>query len=315
SSGAGRRRLSPAPATKRGSPPPRKASPESLVLHVDQLTRNVNEGHLKEIFGNFGEVVNVELAIDRSVNLPRGYGYVEYKTRADAEKALLFMDGAQIDGNVVRARFTLPQRQKVSSPTKNVPASQKKDALQKDDVDIEKDASQRQRDSSPCRKPLSPPRRRSPLAPRRGDSPRRRPDTPPRQRVDSPPRRRMDSPVGRRGSPPRRRPASPIRRRSPSPPPRRASPRRGRGSPVRRRSPIPVRRRSPPRRLRSPLRRSPIGRRRSRSPIRRHLRSRSRSISPHRGRLPPRRGRSSSSSASPSPRKGVRRISRSRSPR
>ncbi|RZC61028.1 hypothetical protein C5167_022791 [Papaver somniferum] len=28
----------------------RKASPESLMLHVDQLTRNVNEGHLKEIF-------------------------------------------------------------------------------------------------------------------------------------------------------------------------------------------------------------------------------------------------------------------------
>ena len=31
----------------------RKAAPiqESLVLHVDSLSRNVNEGHLKEIFG------------------------------------------------------------------------------------------------------------------------------------------------------------------------------------------------------------------------------------------------------------------------
>lgn len=32
----------------------RKASPpilESVVLHVDQLTRNVNEAHLREIFG------------------------------------------------------------------------------------------------------------------------------------------------------------------------------------------------------------------------------------------------------------------------
>lgn len=31
----------------------RKASPipESLVLHIDQLSRNVNENHLKEIFG------------------------------------------------------------------------------------------------------------------------------------------------------------------------------------------------------------------------------------------------------------------------
>lgn len=75
------------------------------------------------IAGNFGEVVNVELVMDRAVslylfchhkfvcscacvckllcltffgfqvNLPRGSGYVEFKTRADAEKAQLYMDG------------------------------------------------------------------------------------------------------------------------------------------------------------------------------------------------------------------------------
>ncbi|KAK9274598.1 hypothetical protein L1049_021847 [Liquidambar formosana] len=85
----------PPPPLKKTSPPPRKASPirESLVLHIDSLTRNVNEGHLREIFSSFGEVVNVELAMDRTVNLPRGFGYVEFKTRADAEKAQLFMDG------------------------------------------------------------------------------------------------------------------------------------------------------------------------------------------------------------------------------
>ncbi|KAF9619888.1 hypothetical protein IFM89_009670, partial [Coptis chinensis] len=51
-SGVARRGRSPVVA-KRASPAPRKASPllESVVLHVDQLTRNVNEGHLKEIFG------------------------------------------------------------------------------------------------------------------------------------------------------------------------------------------------------------------------------------------------------------------------
>lgn len=27
------------------------------------------------------------------VNLPKGFGYVEFKTRVDAEKALLYMDG------------------------------------------------------------------------------------------------------------------------------------------------------------------------------------------------------------------------------
>nr|CAD1829286.1 unnamed protein product [Ananas comosus var. bracteatus] len=59
------------------------------------------------------------------VNLPRGYGYVEFKKRADAEKALLYMDGGQIDGNVVRVKFTLALRQKASSPPKVVPAAPK----------------------------------------------------------------------------------------------------------------------------------------------------------------------------------------------
>nr|GEW72156.1 serine-threonine/tyrosine-protein kinase catalytic domain-containing protein [Tanacetum cinerariifolium] len=285
---------------KRGrSPPPRKSSPipESLVLHIDQLTRNVNENHLREIFGNFGEVVHVRLAMDPTVNLPRGSGYVEFKTRSDAEKARLHMDGAQIDGKVVQAKFTLPERKKVSPPPKSLATGSRRDVAKND---AEKDGPTRIRDGSPRRKPLSPPRRRSPIArraPRRGSPPPRR---------GSPPPRRGSPPYRRDGSPPyRRRPWSPsLRGRLPSPLGRRynrPSSRRMRGSPVRRRSP-PIRRRSP-RRGRSPL-------------VRRPIRSSSSSISPRRGRPPVgRRGRLPSLSDSPSPRKVTRKVSRSRSPR
>ncbi|KAK9204507.1 hypothetical protein WN943_014769 [Citrus x changshan-huyou] len=272
----------------------RKASTEndSLVLYIDSLSRNVNEGHLREIFSNFGEVVDVELVMDRAVNLPRGSGYVRFKTRADAEKAQLYMDGAQIDGNVVHATFTLSLVKKVSPPPKPVAASSKRDSSRTDNVsaDIEKDGPKRPREPSPRRKPPPSPRRRSP-GPRRGGSPRRPPDSPPRRRIESPIRRRLESPYRRGETPPRRRPASSPRGRSPSPPPRRhrsparASPRRMRGSPIRRRSPLPPRRRSPPpRRARSPPRKSPL-RRRTRSPIRRPLHSRSRSLSPRRYNL------------------------------
>ncbi|CAE5964662.1 unnamed protein product [Arabidopsis arenosa] len=43
--------------------------------------------------GNFGEIIHVELAIDRAVDLPIGDAYVEFKARADAEKPQLYMDG------------------------------------------------------------------------------------------------------------------------------------------------------------------------------------------------------------------------------
>ncbi|EEC78362.1 hypothetical protein OsI_18120 [Oryza sativa Indica Group] len=227
-------------------PPPRKASPppESTVLHVDHLSRNVNEDHLKEIFENYGEVVNVELSMDRVVNLPRGYGYVEFKNRADAEKALLYLDGGQIDGNVVKVRFALPpQQQRAAASPKALHPSPKRDVVDHNKVgpSAEKATKQQPRKpASPQRKPAPSPRRRSPPS-RRVESPRRRPDSPPIRRRTAP------SPI-RRGGTPSRRPGSPIRRRSPSPPPRRLrspkrlSPRRDRGSPIRRRSPLPRRR-------------------------------------------------------------------------
>lgn len=86
--------------------------------------------------------------MDRTVNLPKGYGYVEFKSRADAEKALLYMDGGQIDGNVVRAKFTLPPRKKVSSPRKPVPTAPKKDTPKNDSAsaDVEKDGPKRPRE-------------------------------------------------------------------------------------------------------------------------------------------------------------------------
>lgn len=53
---------------------------------------------------------------------------------------------AQIDGNVVHAKFTLPQRQKVSSPPRGTAAVPKKDGPRSDAVDVDKDAPRRPRE-------------------------------------------------------------------------------------------------------------------------------------------------------------------------
>jgi len=39
------------------------------MLHVDRLTRNVNSDHLTEIFGNYGKIKKVDIAMDRKVLL------------------------------------------------------------------------------------------------------------------------------------------------------------------------------------------------------------------------------------------------------
>ena len=86
----------------------RAPSPQPARLHVSSLTRNVTGEHIHEIFSTFGKVKSADLAMDRTVNLPRGFAYVEFEDRAEAEQAKAHMDGGQIDGNTIRSAVVLP---------------------------------------------------------------------------------------------------------------------------------------------------------------------------------------------------------------
>eukprot|EP00656_Telonema_subtile_P023040 TRINITY_DN24349_c0_g2_i1.p1 TRINITY_DN24349_c0_g2~~TRINITY_DN24349_c0_g2_i1.p1 ORF type:complete len:215 (-),score=40.89 TRINITY_DN24349_c0_g2_i1:54-698(-) len=136
-----------------GSPSHKEPVADGTVLHVNNLTRNVSAKHLEEIFGHYGTIKRVELAMDRRLNLPRGFAYVDFASRAEAEKAMDGMNAGQIDGNKLAIQFVeLPSRRQ-----------------------------------SPPRASRDAPRRRSPV--RGGRSPPRRGRSPPRGgRGRSPPR-------------------------------------------------------------------------------------------------------------------------------
>ena len=75
------------------------------VLRVTNLTRQVTAAHLREVFGHFGDVARVDLAVDATVGLSRGYAVVELASRADAEAAKAALDGGRLDGNRLAVRF------------------------------------------------------------------------------------------------------------------------------------------------------------------------------------------------------------------
>jgi RNA-binding protein with serine-rich domain 1 len=79
----------------------RDKSPPPTKLHVGKLTRNVTEEHVREIFGHYGALVGCSLAVDPRVSLPKGYAVVEFDAAEDAARAMDYMDGAQLDGNVI----------------------------------------------------------------------------------------------------------------------------------------------------------------------------------------------------------------------
>ena len=89
------------------------ADAETSRLHVGHLTRNVQQEHIQEIFSTFGTVKHVELAMDKAVNLPRGFAYVEFAKRSEAEEAQRLMDGGQLDGNQLRQASLSEKNRKV----------------------------------------------------------------------------------------------------------------------------------------------------------------------------------------------------------
>ncbi|RWS05048.1 SR-related protein LDC2-like protein [Dinothrombium tinctorium] len=91
------------------SPKPKRAlSPKVAKIHIGRLTRNVTKDHLLEIFNAYGVIKSVDLPIDRiHPHLSRGFAYVEYEKAEDAEKAIKYMDGGQIDGQEISVSLVL----------------------------------------------------------------------------------------------------------------------------------------------------------------------------------------------------------------
>jgi len=111
---------------RRDESPEEGAAPAKTTLQVGNLTRNVKEAHLKEIFGNFGQVVAVHLAIDKDVDLPKGYGYVDFESRQEAEDALAHMNHGQMDGEVISVEFIhIPSSKNKAPPAKKAAARER----------------------------------------------------------------------------------------------------------------------------------------------------------------------------------------------
>ena len=78
-------------------------------LYVGNLSYSTNEERLRQTFEPFGTLVSVSIITDRLTGQPRGFGFVEYQSAEDAQRAVDQLNGQQVDGrtlnvNVARER-------------------------------------------------------------------------------------------------------------------------------------------------------------------------------------------------------------------
>ncbi|KAG5981033.1 hypothetical protein E4U55_003367 [Claviceps digitariae] len=89
--------------------------PRSTKIVVERLSKNINQDHLYEIFGQFGPIKDLDLPMNRTFGTNRGTAYILFDHEADAESAISHMHEAQVDGAIINVSIVLPRR-KLSPP-------------------------------------------------------------------------------------------------------------------------------------------------------------------------------------------------------
>jgi RNA recognition motif-containing protein len=74
----------------------------SKRLYVGNLSFETTELALREAFGHSGTVTEAKLVMDRETGRPRGFGFVEMSTAAEAAAAINDVNGRQLDGRVLK---------------------------------------------------------------------------------------------------------------------------------------------------------------------------------------------------------------------
>ena len=83
----------------------------SKSIYVGNLPWSATEEQVRELFGQYGEVLNVKLVSDRDTGRARGFGFVEMED-ADAEKAIEALENFSFGGRTLRVNEANPRAPK-----------------------------------------------------------------------------------------------------------------------------------------------------------------------------------------------------------
>ncbi|MEO1431851.1 MAG: RNA-binding protein [Cyanobacteria bacterium J06633_8] len=66
-----------------------------MSIYVGNLSYEVRDEHLNEVFAEYGTVKRVQIPTDRETGRVRGFAFVEMESEAEEEKAIEALDGAE----------------------------------------------------------------------------------------------------------------------------------------------------------------------------------------------------------------------------
>ena len=86
-----------------------------MSLYVGNLSYDVEENDLKQVFVEYGTVNRVQIPTDRETGRKRGFAFVEMGAEAEEDAAIEALDGAEWMGRSLKVNKAKPKEDRGSS--------------------------------------------------------------------------------------------------------------------------------------------------------------------------------------------------------
>ena len=81
-------------------------------LFIGNLSFNTTQDQLRELFAAHGNVIEVDLIMDKFSGRPRGFGFITMETKESAEAAIQALNGKSIDGRAMTVNEARPREER-----------------------------------------------------------------------------------------------------------------------------------------------------------------------------------------------------------
>jgi cold-inducible RNA-binding protein len=81
-------------------------------LFVGNLSFNTTQNQLQDLFAVHGNVIEVDVIMDKFSGRPRGFGFVTMESKEAAEAAIQGLNGKQVDGRAMTVNEARPREER-----------------------------------------------------------------------------------------------------------------------------------------------------------------------------------------------------------
>jgi translation initiation factor 3 subunit G len=83
---------------------------DSATLRVTNLSEETREADLRDLFSHYGRVTRVYLALDRDTQQSRGFAFVSFYSKDDAQNAMENLQGYGFDHLILKIDWAEPSK-------------------------------------------------------------------------------------------------------------------------------------------------------------------------------------------------------------